>query len=311
MTRLESVLAKYHWAKKHVDNFDAAVADFRRTNPHAIRKKCNLEAGSVTYYVESVPDIDPELAMRFGDAVHNLRSTLDHLARALVEATGAPFDPKNTSFPICNFAKDYKSRARASVVGIGKTSREILDRIEPYKGGTSHHLWQLNELDVIDKHRMLVAVATVPIGHSMTPIEKAAFKAKKPIIGPTTFAIRQYIFAASNPGVIPLQAGQELGTFPVSESDNDVGFAFDVAINEFEVVDGLVPASYFLMQIKSEVGTIIGNFAPYLLTRLLALSRRHRVWRIGCYYPSGYHCAQRAVTDPPILPNPVQPFTDR
>jgi hypothetical protein len=98
----------------------------------------------------------------------------------------------------------------------------------------------------------------------MTPSEKAAFKAKKTIVGPATFAIHQYIFTANNPSVIPLQAGHELGTFPVSESDEDVGFAFDIAINEFEVVEGLVPASYFLAQIKSEVGTIISNFAPWL-----------------------------------------------
>jgi hypothetical protein len=247
MTAIDRVLAKYNWAKKHIDNFDAAVADFRSTNPHTVRKKHNLEAGSVTYYVESVPDIDPELAMRFGDAVHNLRSTLDHLARALVEATGVPFDPKNTSFPICNCAKDYKSLARARVVGLREPCLKILDRIEPYKGGSSHQLWQLNELDLIDKHRMLVAVATVPIGRGMIPSEKAAFKSKKTIIGPASFAIHQYIFAANNPGVIPLQAGHELGTFPISEVDQDMGFAFDIAINEFEVVEGLVPASYFLM----------------------------------------------------------------
>ena len=72
----------------------------------------------------------------------------------------------NTSFPICNCAKDYKSVARSRVKGLGKTCCEILDRIEPYKGGSNHRLWQLNELDVIDKHRMLVAVATVPIGRS-------------------------------------------------------------------------------------------------------------------------------------------------
>ncbi len=264
MNALDRLLAKHNWAKKHIDNFDAAVADFRRANPHTIRKKQNLAAGSVTYYVEDIPKIDPELAMRFGDAVHNLRSTLDHLARALVEATGVSFDPKNTSFPICNLAKDYKSVARARVVGLGQPCLKILDSIEPYKDGSSHQLWQLNELDIIDKHRMLVAVATVPIGRSMTPSEKAAFKSKKSIIGPAAFATHQYIFAANNPGVIPLQAGQELGTFRISESNEDVGFAFDVAINEFEVIDRLVPASYFLMQISSEVGTIINSFAPYI-----------------------------------------------
>jgi hypothetical protein len=98
----------------------------------------------------------------------------------------------------------------------------------------------------------------------MTPSEKAVLEAKKTMVGPATFATHQYIFAANNPGLIPLQAGYKLGTFPVSESDKDMGFAFDVAINEFEVVEGLVPALYFLMQVSSEVGRIIGEFSPCL-----------------------------------------------
>jgi hypothetical protein len=264
MTRHERVLEKYRWAQKHVDNFDTAVADFRRANPHAIRKKYNLEAGSVTYHVGSVPDIDPELQMRFGDAIHNLRSTLDHLARALVEATDVLFDEEKTSFPIGDFAKDYKSLARAKVKGLRKPCLEILDGIQPYKDGSSHQLWQLNKLDVIDKHRMLVAVATVKTGRSMTPSEEAAFKAKKTIIGPATFAAHQYVFAANNPPVIPLQAGDKLGTFPISEANEDMRFAFDVAINEFEVVEGLVPALYFMMGISSEIGAIINRFVPCL-----------------------------------------------
>jgi hypothetical protein len=264
MDRYSRVLAKYEWADKHVKNFESAVLEFRRDNPHVVGRKRDLESGRVVDYVENVPVIDSELSMKFGDAIHNLRSTLDHLARALAEATGTPFDVKKTSFPVSNEAKDYKSRARACIVGLSQPCLETLDRIQPYKGGYSHIIWQLNELDVIDKHRMLVAVATVPVGRTMTPSEKANFLSKRTLVGPVSHAIHQYLVVGNNPRIKALEAGDELGTYPISESDENMGYAFDIAISEPEVVDGLVPALFFLLEISSEIHAIIKSFASCL-----------------------------------------------
>jgi hypothetical protein len=61
MSAYDRVLEKYDWAKTHVDNFEAALLKFRRENPHIVGRKHNLEIGTVTYYVEKVPIIDPEL----------------------------------------------------------------------------------------------------------------------------------------------------------------------------------------------------------------------------------------------------------
>jgi hypothetical protein len=126
-----------------------------------------------------------------------------------------------------------------------------------------HRLWQLHHLDIRDKHRLLLTVATVPIGRTMTPSEKAAFDARETIIGPMSIAMRQYAFAASNPSTVPLQAGDELGTFQISEVDENMGFAFDVAINEPKVVGGM-PALLFLRFVSSEVFNIVNDFGPCL-----------------------------------------------
>jgi hypothetical protein len=262
MTAFSRVLAKYDWAQKHVNDFEAAVMNFWRSNPHTIGREDNVETGHVHFYVQQVPVIPDELAFMLGDTLHNLRSTLDHLAYALVIAAGGTPD-RDTSFPICNCAKDFPGLSRRHIPRLPEPWYKILDRIEPYEGGRGHRLWQLNKLDIIDKHRLLLTISTVPTGRSMTPREHAAFRARKTFIGPHTFAALQLVSAEQKPLSVQMQAGYELGVFPATDVDESMGFAFDVAINEKDIAQG-IPTFLFLRGLASEILTIINNSAPYI-----------------------------------------------
>jgi hypothetical protein len=257
------VLTKYEWAKKHVDNFEVAVDHFRRSNPHTVRRKDNVQAGYVTYCVENVPVIPDELPLMLGDAIHNLRSTLDYLARELVVVAGGTPD-KYTSFPIFDSAKAYVELSRSKVPSLRQPCLEILDRIQPYKGAWGNKLWQLHQLDIVDKHRLLLTIATVPVGHTMVPSQKAAFDARGVAFDPEGIAVYQYLFAAYNPRVKPLQAGDEIGTFLASDVDENMGFSFDVAFNEPDIIEGLIPTFAFLRMVCSEVLIVINEFGPCL-----------------------------------------------
>jgi hypothetical protein len=233
-------------------------------NPYTLGIKKHSEEGYVTYYVKNAPGpIDSEIAMRLGDALHNLRSTLNHLARALVEATKVSFDPRKTSFPIFDTPEGYKSLSRGRVVGLGKHPLELLDGIQPYKGGLGDRLWQLHELDIIDKHRMLLTLASVPVARRLTPSEKEGVERGKAIFGDRFFAFN-FVRADPNRTLVPLEAGHELGTFPVSDMDKDMGFAIDIALNEREVFSTLQPASLFLGFLSTQVLRTITKFGGYL-----------------------------------------------
>jgi hypothetical protein len=260
-TLYRNVLAKYDWAQKRVRDFETAVEGFRLENTHAIRRKLDDQTGDLVYYVESVPAIPEELAFMLGDAIHNLRGTLDHLAYALVSATGV-VPQKNASFPISDTAKDFPALARGKIPGVREYCYHLLDRIQPYKGGWGHHLWQLHQLDIVDKHRLVLAIATVPVGRSMTPRERAAFGSRRAIIGPTAHYFQQMIFGgASNISpVVPMKAGYELGRFPALEDYENLGFAFDVAIDEVGIVTAM-PTSLLLGSFASEILRVIEDFA--------------------------------------------------
>jgi hypothetical protein len=60
-----------------------------------------------------------------------------------------------------------------------------------------------------------------------------------------------------------MRAGHELGIFPVNEVDENIGFAFDLAIDESNILEG-VPTYFFLRGLSDEVLKIIQALEPYL-----------------------------------------------
>jgi hypothetical protein len=102
------------------------------------------------------------LSLLLRDFLHNLRSSLDHLAWQLVLANeGTP--GKKTSFPIFSKRREYKKfkKNNDTATGmVGEVSQDAADLVEgfqPYnnKEGLPKEdkLWVLSTLNNIDKHR--------------------------------------------------------------------------------------------------------------------------------------------------------------
>jgi hypothetical protein len=110
------------------------------------------------FRIGNVPRIPSEFSAIIGDAIHNTRTVLDHLAWETVKALGK--DPVagsggGTFFPIW-----YESRKTLPdiVPGVPDELRRVLDSVQPYKGGepADHPLTVLHKLDISDKHHQLL-----------------------------------------------------------------------------------------------------------------------------------------------------------
>jgi len=106
--------------------------------------------------------------------LHNLRSTLDHLAYSLAEKhTGNPLpDPiaQTSEFPI--FSSDDSKAIDKKIRGIHPHARAIIIDLQPYQRGNDYSLdplWILQQLSNIDKHRLLLigTVNSVAAGFSV------------------------------------------------------------------------------------------------------------------------------------------------
>lgn len=255
-TPCETVLIKYDWAKQHIKNLESAVDRFRQANANAIGRKYDFEAGEVIFYVAYAPVVPDDLRLMLGDALHNLRSTLDHLACALVSAADPTNDCSHTSFPIFDTAEAYQSTSRSKVPGLRQPLYQILDAIQPYSNGLGHNLWKLHRLDIVDKHRLLLSIAAVPVANSRNPDIKGG-------LGAAASYFQQLMFAGVNLAVIPMEAGCELGRAPISQEHDYVRFAFDVAINEPNILEGM-PTFLFLRIVAEDIRVIVSNFAGSL-----------------------------------------------
>lgn len=106
-----------------------------------------------------------ECRLAFGDAVHQLRSSLDHIVYALIQPlTTDPKALRKIDFPI--YVDEDRFRASQSVGYLRRLLSPAqfteIEQSQPYKRQTAKPdddwLWVLGELDNIDKHRSILVV---------------------------------------------------------------------------------------------------------------------------------------------------------
>lgn len=114
-----SVRLKMDWAEKHLDALDAEI-DRWNSGPRKPRRLKRIRDGvpptEFRAQIRFDPPIPDTVPMLIGDAVHNLRSALDHLACALAELkepTPSEIGHFDIEFPI------YISEAKFSRVWRG------------------------------------------------------------------------------------------------------------------------------------------------------------------------------------------------
>jgi hypothetical protein len=150
---------KVERARQHIDELNTALAAHLERGAGELRVKQEAQYDyRLVFEAEPVP---AAVALILGDAVHNLRTALDHLAWELVEASGRK-PGKDTYFPIRETREKLINAVdKGEMKFAGPEVRHlVIDTIQPYKGGNGA-LWPLHDTDIIDKHRLLVPVVAI------------------------------------------------------------------------------------------------------------------------------------------------------
>jgi hypothetical protein len=113
---LSGVLVKIDRARTHLDDFDRRARRVEEACRKAIVRERDEQRSEYVFRFNRVPAISAVLGAIIGDAIHNLRVSLDHLAWQLVIATGGT--PSNaTTFPI----HEVPPRPIATVVAVPRS----------------------------------------------------------------------------------------------------------------------------------------------------------------------------------------------
>ena len=150
------VQAKLDRGAVHLQSVQDAIVEYLNSCPGSLKCEYNIDARALTL-LEKPPAPKTTLALLVGDAIHNLRSSLDLLACELAIQPG-----RRTCMPIHATRPTDKQGNPIPVKVSGGVRASVLDVItqgQPFQYGQNypdHWLWILNEMWNADKHRLLL-----------------------------------------------------------------------------------------------------------------------------------------------------------
>jgi hypothetical protein len=227
--RLALIRVKIERAKQHILQLESDIRTFFDTRPYVVGTKQNPQTRQLIYDIVTVRETPKILASITGDALQNLWSALDHLAYQLVlVGTGKPGPFRHVYFPIDNDATKYEADKMRKVQGMRPAAIKAIDTVKPYKGGNDA-LWRLDQLNNVDKHRLLITV-----GSAFRSVDiNAVICPHVHTLHPDFTAMLPPLFVRPADRLFPLKAGDELFIdTPDSKVNEQMQFRFDVAFGE-------------------------------------------------------------------------------
>jgi hypothetical protein len=154
----ESSKIKINRAKKHALDLDPVLNAFMQSDYY--RLWVDKQDGVSIIKFQMTKKLPEEIPLIVGDAIHNLRAALDFMAYDIIQAAGKSPD-RHAHFPVREKRHDVVSAINGGDIKFAPIPvvNAIVDGVKPYKGGNDA-LWGLHQLDLIDKHRLLIPHAS-------------------------------------------------------------------------------------------------------------------------------------------------------
>lgn len=235
----DSLLVKVERAYKHIIDLNVEFLRFlTEGGPYETFFQDDLNAGERTYYLRIRKETPIQFSTLIGDIAQNLRSSLDHLAWHLVK--NSPITPKTPEhliyFPIFETYSEYSSGKMRKIQGMTDAAIKAIDAIEPYYRpnrpapaiGEGVQLFWLDQINKLDKHRLLIPIWGSMVSHTIPRSTYAALSEElRAALGTGE------VFLAANsltPG--PLKDGDKLCSLPIVEVNDNMTFRFQIAFGE-------------------------------------------------------------------------------
>jgi hypothetical protein len=179
---LDDAKDKLRWAIHHFEILRPEIEAFEKRDNHSFSVNLDRDEGAYTFHVHGLEPVDPDWGLVLGDCIHNARTALDYLMVQLF-ARATQQDPRETTgvlFPISSEPGNFRSLPGVVEARKVQSLSGYLARIEelqtynilnpsvwqlfnadgkwspPYP--IADPLAQLQQLDIVDKHRVVHAV---------------------------------------------------------------------------------------------------------------------------------------------------------
>jgi len=164
MPQFDASHFKIERANHHIRQLEASIARFSRSDFYSVDVKKDVRSGqnSLVFTIKRSPSVDAALIL--GDALHNLKSSLDILWNEVVSFLTGQQSDDYTMFPVRKTAEKVEAAINRAL------KNKIIDRpafdrvwdlmfvaIQPYESGNDD-VWGLHRLNIMDKHRLIIPV---------------------------------------------------------------------------------------------------------------------------------------------------------
>jgi hypothetical protein len=159
---LYAPLSKLKRAEHHINDLNQQANAFLAERPFKLMVRMGGDTGKIVLWVKKENPIPPELSLIIGDAAHNLRAALDLTLFPM--AKDRTTRPNRIQFPFATDDSDtaFKDACKGGQVEFaGKKVVEEIRLLQPYPTG-NRKLHGIHELDIRDKHRLLILAPFIP-----------------------------------------------------------------------------------------------------------------------------------------------------
>ena len=224
---------KVEWAKKNIRDLETQIIAFHKSEPYTVVSEDDADTGDLLFRILIRDSMPPYWGCIAGDAIHNLRASLDILWRQAIGAK--PGTRRKESFFSADAKRFKNTRGRGEIKGREKKAVEVLKAFKPYDGG-DEILWSLNVADSEDKHRALI-----PVYFATEPILFQNIAALSNTMRPPGWGFPVPWFLGLQGEAIRVENGAIIGRCPAAhraEMQVKAEFTLTVAFGESEILEG-------------------------------------------------------------------------
>lgn len=165
-----STRLKVERANHHIRDLERQLTDYSNSHPHVITIKEDPYTKRFLIYVNFPDKPPPEMALTIGDAIHNLRTALDHMMWEMIGRDHGS-QHNNLYFPMGNNRVNFEATCQG-IITPSQNIRDTLKRLEAFPSGKGDSLYTIHLLDRAEKHTVL------------TPMIKAVMVSRLVVFGP-------------------------------------------------------------------------------------------------------------------------------
>lgn len=140
---------------------NSAIVRLEGTYVSRIEHHHDLNAQSLVHEVPNIDEAFDEFALIIGDAIHNLHTALDFAWWNTINRCMSDKISNQTKFPV----RDSRQNLESALRGIEVEARckalfdFLMTDVQPYKGGRNGLVSALHDLDISDKHLLVLELA--------------------------------------------------------------------------------------------------------------------------------------------------------